>query len=55
MLDLLVSQVVGPEEADTAFTRLAGTLDVPAKVLIRFAPDHPIDTAARALDSVEAS
>ncbi|MCC6856285.1 MAG: zinc-binding dehydrogenase [Microbacteriaceae bacterium] len=55
VLDLLVSQVVGPEEADTAFTRLAGTLDVPAKVLIRFGPDHPIDTAARALDSVEAS
>lgn len=62
MLDLLVSQVVGPDEGDVAFARLARTLDVPAKVLVRFAPDRPTtsasvddDTALRLLDALEAS
>lgn len=40
-LDILVSEVVEPEQADAVFARLARSLDVPAKVLIRFAPDHP--------------
>lgn len=41
VLDLLVSDVVGPEEADSAFSRLAQTFDVPGKVLVRFAADRP--------------
>lgn len=46
-LDSLVSEIVAPESADAAFARLAKTLDVPGKVLIRFAPDRP-EAAARA-------
>ncbi|NYF16639.1 2-desacetyl-2-hydroxyethyl bacteriochlorophyllide A dehydrogenase [Microbacterium sp. AK009] len=38
-LNVLVSDVVAPEFADAAFARLARTLDVAGKVLIRFAPD----------------
>lgn len=61
-LDLLVSQIVEPDEGDLAFARLARTLDVPAKVLIRFAPDRLTGSALddenaafRPRDTVEAS
>ena len=39
-LDLLISDVVSPEDADAVFEKLARSLDVPGKVLIRFAPDR---------------
>lgn len=47
-LDLLVSEIIGPDDADRAFTRLANSADVPGKVLVRFAPDRPLTTAAAA-------
>lgn len=46
VLDVLVSDVVAPTEADAMFARLASTLDVPGKVLIRFSPDIPGGRAA---------
>lgn len=54
-LDLLVSQVVEPDEGDMVFKRLASSLDVPAKVLVRFAPDRPIDKIALTVDTLKAS
>ncbi len=53
--DLLVSDIVEPEDADAAFSRLAHTLEVPGKVLIRFAPDGPLAPEGAGLASAATS
>lgn len=51
--DRLVSEVVAPGDADAVFARLAGTLDVPGKILIRFAPDRVPALAGTPMQTAE--
>ncbi|KRA24816.1 hypothetical protein ASD65_10570 [Microbacterium sp. Root61] len=51
VLSTLISEVVAPGDADAVFQRLGRTLDVPGKVLIRFAADSAPVFASAAIDA----